>query len=120
MLKVSPNGACDLVCTMLPTQHKANQPYPCVLVFKELVSGEYNAPAVNTAIASHDTTHTYHYESASDPNMKGFRDTAFILLTHLVSELSEDAPFIDLSPHPLLQELEAHFLVCFEMYYFIK
>ena len=54
-----------------------------------------------------------HYEPAPDPNIKTFKNTFFILLTYLASELSEDGPFVDLSPHPLLQGLEAYFFVCF-------
>lgn len=44
-----------------------------------------------------------HYEPASNPNIERFKNTFFILLTYLASELSEGGPFVDLSPRPLLQ-----------------
>lgn len=53
-----------------------------------------------------------HDEPAPYPNIKRFKNTSFIPM-YLTSELSEDGLFIDLSPHPLLQELEPYFFVCF-------
>lgn len=51
-----------------------------------------------------------HYDPAPDPNIKKFKNTFFILLTYLASEITEDDPFTDLSPHLLLQGLKAYFV----------
>lgn len=83
------------------------------LVFKELISGQRNVPA--SALPLHDMILLtfIHYEPAPDPIIKRFKNTFSILLTYLASELSEDGSFIDLSPHPLLQGLEAYFFCVF-------